>query len=311
MTANQILSSSLAVALATVALAVPMRVEAATPGYPDGGWRAFPCHQRVMTDPYRDEPVAINDRDLVGDATAPAAEHTSDSSSLYLRMRLDRDPFPGGTALPYGWGVLFDLDGARSTYEALVRVEGEAGKVSLYRNSQTSLTGDPSDPPNTPAEHQYNLTDVARTRVAEGSQFGANDDFFLELKIPWPDLADIGLSPTTAARVWVATASNATVLDGDLSCADGHGAGHSLLGDGELDFAVLDPGLDTDGDGFTDVLERSAGTDPNNPNSHPSGLPSGGPRLTGGAGCSVTSGQAETLALLLLAAAVVARRRRA
>ena len=70
---------------------------------------------------------------------------------------------------------------------------------------------------------------------------------------------------------------------------------------------VLDPGLDTDHDGFTDAFEVQSGTDPTQASSHPHSPPDAR-TLSGGGGCASTG--LDLWALPGLAIACAATRRR-
>ncbi|HYX90159.1 MAG TPA: hypothetical protein VE782_01250, partial [Myxococcaceae bacterium] len=70
----------------------------------ESSWVPLRCGSEVMTDPYRDESGAVGERDLIGDANAATGFRAADAQYLYLRMRLDQDPIPGGTVRPFAWG---------------------------------------------------------------------------------------------------------------------------------------------------------------------------------------------------------------
>lgn len=113
----------------------------------DASYRPLRCAGAVMTDPLGDQPAALLERDLVGDPNAPAGLRASDAQFLYLRIRVDQDPAPGGIVRPYAWGMEFDLDGNRATYELLVMVDGigaSGGTVSVFINRATTLPDDPA-----------------------------------------------------------------------------------------------------------------------------------------------------------------------
>src|SRR5215510_1472689 len=103
----------------------------------DASYVPLRCGGGVMTDPLGDQPPALAERDLVGDSNAPAGLRASDAQFLYLRIRVDQDPAPGGTVHPFAWGMAFDLDGDRSTYELLIALDGigsSSGTVSVFTN---------------------------------------------------------------------------------------------------------------------------------------------------------------------------------
>src|SRR6185369_11776787 len=55
------------------------------------------------------------------------------------------------------------------------------------------------------------------------SLFGAGNDAFVDMAVPWSDLAPLGLAPTTSITVWAASSTNVDRLDGDFACHDGAG----------------------------------------------------------------------------------------
>jgi MYXO-CTERM domain-containing protein len=294
-------------ALATVAaLARPARAQS----FPaDGAYTALPCGHQVMTDGRRDEPGANDERDLVGDLDDAAGYRAVDANFLYLRLRLDADAVPGGAIQPYQWGVEIDTDGDAETYEILGLVDSVSGEVLLFRNSATTVRNDPTDPADIPAVMTYPLASHARSTLAAGSSFGSNDDFYLSFALPWADLRPLGLEPTTPVRVWAASSTAANTLNGDFACHNGAG-GDPQLSDADSDRTVLDPDVDSDGDGATDADEVENGSDPNDPNSVPSG---GDRQLAGGGGCRVGAGGGGFTgfaALAALAGLVLVRRRR-
>lgn len=272
----------------------------------DAEWVTLLCEGAPMTDLYADENGANAERDIVGDVTAPAGMRAVDASFLYMRVRLDQDPAPGGALRPFSWGLEIDLDGNLTTYEILMLVDGiggGSGNVTLYRNTTTTLPNDPNDPADTPAVATYPFTTHARSKVAAGSSYGGDPDHFLEFAVPWSDLVPLGLDRDTRIFVWAASSSTSASLNGDFACHDG------MTGDPDLDDIVSDPTtgdpvVDTDGDGFTDAEELEGGSDPNDPNSVPSS------RLEGGGGCTVGGEGALGFALASLGAALAIRRRR-
>jgi hypothetical protein len=257
----------------------------------DASYRPLRCGGAVMTDPLGDQPPALAERDLVGDTDDAAGLRAADAQFLYLRIRLDRDPAPGGVVQPFAWGMAFDLDGDRATYELLVTADGIGaadGTVSVFTNQTITLANSPADPADAPAAATFAFADAARV-VAAGTMTGANADFFLDLAVPWTALVPLGLDRDTRTYVWAGSSSVADALDGDLACHDGRGGGAP-----RLDVIVSDP---TTGD----------------PTREPGGGPGGGggggddPRLEGGGGCHAGGPTGLGLALTLLG---LRRRRR-
>jgi MYXO-CTERM domain-containing protein len=273
----------LAIVMCCVVLPATAGAQVAFP--PDPAWTALRCNRAPMTDGFQDQAGAIDERDIVGDTAAPAGLRASDATYLYLRMRLDKDPAPAGSVRPLSWGMEFDLNGDRTTYELMVAVSGvagAAGTVAVYRNTATTLPNDPNDPADLPAVATYPFAMNARTLTAPGSTNGGNADFFLDFAVPWSALTPLGLDRTTPTYVWAATSSAASNLDGDVACHDGASGPARLSGtasDATTGDPAQDPGGGSGGPGGTDRLEGGGGC------------------TTGGAGSPVT---ALALALLVL-----------
>jgi hypothetical protein len=246
----------------------------------DAAWVPLRCGRAAMTDRFADQAGALAERDIVGDAAAPAGYRASDPTYLYLRMRLDRDPAPSGQVTPYAWGMQFDLDGDLATYEVMVvasGIAGPAGAVSVYRNTATSVANSPTDPADAPVAATSAFAMTGRTIVAPGSNLGGNADFFLDFAVPWSVLEPLGLGRATRTYVWAATSSVADRLDGDVACHDG------ASGPARLDGTASDP---TTGDPAQDPGTGGGGTG----------------QLEGGGGCSAagTGSPLAALGLLLL-----------
>lgn len=290
-------------------LAAPFVAEAQT--FPqESAWAPLPCGAVVMTDRHRDQSGAQDERDIVGDLNNPAGYHFSDTSFLYLRMRLDRDPMPNKKLRPFAWGIGVSVDQDKSTYEVLMMVNGNLSAVEVYENTATTRPDSPEDPADQPPVASYPIATHGRALVAPGSSYGGDEDYFLDFAVPWSALAPLGLTPITPVELWAGTSSSANALNGDLACHDGTAGSPTLTGINP-DPTVLDPVIDTDGDGYTDRVEVEAGTNPNDASSHPAGPPPvpgqpTGVDLEGGGGCGgcilgASEGQAPSWVLIFLA----------
>jgi hypothetical protein len=259
---------------------------------PVKNWVPLLCGRLVMSDRFRDQSGALNERDIVGDMTAPAGFRAVDDSFLYLRMRLDRDPAPDNKPRPFAWGMELSTDGDPTNYEILLMVNGSSSNVEVYKNSATTLSNDPSDPADRPPVASYSFSSHGQSTRVAVSAFGNTEDRFLDLAVPWSDLQPLGLTPTTSVHLWAGTSSTPNALDGDIACHDGTGGTPADLSGTAGDRTVLDPARDSDGDGYPDAVEVRAGTNPNDPNSYPSeggtALPgTEGVEIEGGGGCSM------------------------
>jgi len=276
---------------------------------PDSEWMPLPCRNGPMTDRYRDEPGAIDERDIVGNDGAPAGLRAADANFFYLRLRLDADPAPGGTLRTFAWGIELDTNGNLSTYEVLLIARGADDDIALHRNTTTTLPNDPNDPANDPPVATYAFASNGRSVVASGTDFGGNTDYFLDLAVPWTDLQSVGVTRTTPVVAWAATSSTTTSLAADLACFD-NATGEPTLTGTAPDPTVLDPDVDTDDDGFTDADEVEAGTDPNDPTDFPT---TAGAVYEGGGGCVAAAGEGAPGQWMVIAGLVLglcSRRRR-
>jgi hypothetical protein len=283
----------------------------------DADWTPLLCGDEPMADGVLDEPDAIDERDLVGDEDAPAGLRAADDDFFYLRLRLEADPQDGAVLRPFSWGMAFDLDLDRTTYEVLVLADGEAGQVVLFDNTEVTIDDDPTDPADLPPVAVYEYADAGGSVEAD-SDFGGDEDFFLDLAVPWADLEPLGLAPDSEIHVWAASSESADRLDGDFACHDG-ASGAPGGDDTASDLTVADPDVDSDGDGFPDAEEIEEGSDPDDPDDVPGGGGDDGGddgdderRLEGGAGCAAAGGETgawlAAVLLLLLARVLNASR---
>jgi hypothetical protein len=309
----------------------------------DDQWRVLECGGVPSFDPLADQAGASNDRDVVGDAGAPALYFFGDADFLYFRMRVDADPGTSGDFRPFGWGVELDTDGDRTTYELLVEVDGISNPdVVLFGRNETQRTpDDPADPIETVIA-EFDVTTHARAVLAEGrfeSSFGGTPDYFVDWAADRAMLEAEGVMGETELVLVFGTSSNTQALNADLACnvggadprtltssstdaarpdgmpiADSDGDG---LGDSEEVTIGTDPTVrDTDGDGFDDGVEIREGTDPLDPNSYPAGPTPPGIGVRGGPGghCAATpvpTGSPWPLLSLGVALCIRARRRTA
>jgi MYXO-CTERM domain-containing protein len=217
--------------IATCAFLLPLSARAQT-FPPEASWLPLHCGGAVMTDPYRDFPNAIDERDVVGLPSAAAGFHAADDQFLYLRIRVDGNPMMGTMFLPTVWGFEFDIDANPATYEILVSASGATGQVAVFHNSTTTIPDSPADPADTPPVAVFPFSTHLRVAVAGNSSFGNNPDYFVAMAVPWSTLQSLGLGPTTPVRVWAGTSTADNALDLDIACQDGAGGAPTLSGTG-------------------------------------------------------------------------------
>lgn len=268
-------------------VAAPITASAQVAFPADSAYIPLRCGDAPMTDLFADESGALNERDIVGDSANAAGLRASDGTNLYLRMRLEEDPAPGGAVRQFSWGMEFDLDNDLNDYELLILVEGVsgmAGTVQLFKNTTTTTPNDPNDPADQPAVQTYTFANNARSVSAAGTSYGGSPDFFLDFAVPWSALIPAGLDHDTPTHVWAATSSSPNSLNGDFAC-------HNPATDGAVDL------VGTASDTTTgDPLEDPGGT-------------GGTGRLEGGGGCAATRGSSAWWLVLVLVPLVRRRQR--
>lgn len=273
---------------------------------PDTEWSPLYCGDQRMRDDLRDVVGAEGPMDVVGDDARPAGLRSVDDDFLYLRLRVDGDPTTGSAFSPdMAWGMAFDLDEDFESYELLAVIDGTSGEVRLYENTDITVANSPRDPADEPALASFPASTHAQATILP-NPFNDDDDFAIDLALPWTELEPAGLGPTTPIRVWAGTSSVPNLLDGDLACHDGSG-GEPGLSDTHSDPTVADDEADSDGDGYSDADEVAGGSDPGDPDSVPV---AGDVRLEGGGGCAVSDRGAPALVALVLAALALGMRRR-
>lgn len=255
----------------------------------DASFRSLTCSFVPMFDGHGD---GTAERDVVGDFDDPAGLRAVDDQFLYMRMRLDENPSPGGTFRQGSWGFEFDTDNSATTYELLLLLDATdpaQPRVRLLRNTTSTMMNDPSEPAETELA-SFDVGTHARIGRAAGDGFGTTEDHWLTLAAPF---AMLGFDRDDRIRVWVASSTTNNSLNGDFACHAG-GSGVPRLDGSSSDPTIGDPILDSDGDGFTDAQEVAEGSNPNDPNSVPAS------RLEGGGGCSTGGGAGLVLGLLAL-----------
>ena len=219
-------------------------------------WVPLTVEGLTLTDPSGDH-TGASPVDIVGEEVSPAGYWYADGEALFLRLRIDSDPWTS-SAHDYlqggSWAVVFDLDGDATQVEFAAILTGPVPSVFLYEPQDDSeglaapfVVADILTP---------DLDDLYRIEESS-SLIGGQADWFLDYALPRTDLeAFVGLAADSVFQLAFATGqySGGTWLDADLAGTDGT---FDLAGglSGELT-------IDADEDGLTDPEETAAGTDP-------------------------------------------------
>jgi MYXO-CTERM domain-containing protein len=180
------------------------------------------CQRGYMVDGYHDQSGAVDDRDIVGTVAAPAGFRAVDDQFLYFRMRLDASPMQGNHLSSFAWGFELSTDGDPSNYEILISVDGAAETVNLYSNTVTTVPDSPADPADQLIK-TYPFAQNGRLVDAGASLFGGGNDSFIDMAVPWSDLAGLGLQRRSVVHAWAATSNNPDRMNADFACHDGGG----------------------------------------------------------------------------------------
>jgi hypothetical protein len=210
-------------AAAATAVLVGGSLAARAQSFPTAAWSPLGCQRGVMVDAYRDATNFFDDLDLVGTAAAPAGFRAVDPQFLYLRMRVDVSPVQGQALRPSAWGFEINRDANLPAYQVLISLDGASQTVRLYRNSTTTVPDSPADPADAPPVATYPFAQNGRVVDAGPSLFGGGNDAFIDMAVPWSDLANVNLTPTSVATIWAGSSDAPDRLDGDIACNDAGG----------------------------------------------------------------------------------------
>lgn len=211
-------------------------------------WRKMYCGANPATDLVADGTGTVGEKDLVGDFSRPAAWYSSNTSYLFVRMRLEGKVTNNtDTKLrPFSWSFGFDTDGARTVYDWVWSVNGGSGAsqdvMHLYRISEgsgpnslnpTEVTDTEGATPTGYPNGGYPL-DVGgvnswvRFSDAPSSFDGSADDDFLDIAVPIQDFQSVSaivgppngksLFNPGVLTMWVATSATGGQLNKDFLC---------------------------------------------------------------------------------------------
>ena len=163
---------------------------------------------------------ANGSRNVVSDASNPAAYIFNDGTYIYFRLRLDRNPAgSGGQGLlqSFGWGVLFDTNLNSGNYEWIIMVDGisQTEVIGLWQNTSQGTLGDPSD---SPEILQSSISVTGNYQISEaGTSFNGDADYFLDWRFPYSTFKSAtGLTDYSPLRLFFGSSNNASSLSADL-----------------------------------------------------------------------------------------------
>lgn len=255
---------------------LPLLLSAAAGAWPlDGDWAPVTRGGTPIADPTGDPAAGTGATDIVGDATHGAVLWWTDGTSLFLRMRLDADPRPPTGTPPLDdspRGFILDTDGDPSTYELVLLAAPHGAAVQLHAGTgDAGWTVPIVETPSTVVADPFGSGSAQIVPAGSGPDGASGDeDWFLDLQLPWLDLASAaGIDETTPFSI---TAATEVETDEPLGFSTDLAGVDNALGP-LLDDALGDPvAIDRDGDGLTGFEEETLGTDPTRADSDEDGL---------------------------------------
>lgn len=254
----------------------------------DTAWVPLTKGPGPLTDPLGD---AANERDIVGDATRPAAYVFMDATNLYFRLRVDKKPIKTDTTFtPFGWGCAVDSDGDPKTLEFWAAVDGIENAGPDGNPDQVEWRWNQTPEPDKITDDTEVLVKAyaatapagyARSVEAPLPGFGGDADWFIDWAIPLSIIRSggsgaPGIPVGTPMRFVCGSSSNAQRMDADPLAPSDATTLSAIFSDPLTcgDTGCTKP-TDTDGDGVSDSTETTLGTDPNKADSDGDGIPDG------------------------------------
>jgi Cys-rich repeat protein len=181
----------------------------------DAQWVPLTCNGQVVTDVAGEvQPPAI---DAVGDAADPAAYFFMDSTSLFLRLRMNATTRQNANTFePYAWACLIRTNGTPGSYLVWDGVNGLVvpNGVELLQNTQP-VPGNPTKQPANGMVASYDIATNAR-EVGAASSLGGNPNFYIDWAVALSDLAKVGITSSTPVTFICGTSKTQRILDGDI-----------------------------------------------------------------------------------------------
>ncbi len=217
--------TGLALAAFLVLTACATTARAQAPDFDAVTWKPLAC---AAGDPAGDEsPSAV---DLVGDAAHRAVVYAHDDAYLYVRFRVDGNPGTTGHFVNYTWNLLMQVpSGNPFQYQYELSLNGKSDTVEIWANtSAKNISFSPlfNDSAETKLfSEPAGTTPLARGMVTgDGSTFGGNPDYFVDVAFPVSAMIDNGVIASAAdldaALFFPATSTDPNNYNkGHLNCA--------------------------------------------------------------------------------------------
>ncbi|MGM7702002.1 carboxypeptidase regulatory-like domain-containing protein [Pseudalkalibacillus sp. Hm43] len=161
--------------------------------------------------------------DLVGNQDHPSFLMAYDGKNAYFRLRLREDPRNKQKTgfNNFSWGVLFNTGGPVGTYQWLLAVDGNSGRLNLVENTDPEVNSwnDPADGKDGKGKPSYSkaIINFDRARVSPAdTRFGNDDNVFLDFFIPANTLFKfLKINEDTPLQLISYTATNANNYNKD------------------------------------------------------------------------------------------------
>ncbi|MCF6137924.1 carboxypeptidase regulatory-like domain-containing protein [Pseudalkalibacillus berkeleyi] len=187
----------------------------------DNEYTSIPLGSGFYFDVTGDEsPTSV---DLVGNQSNPSFSMAYDGTNVYFRLRLQADPRNNQKTgfRNFAWGVLFNTGGAPGTYQWMLSVDGNSGRLNLIENTiqEVNSWNDPAEGTNGRGAPNYSKPiinfDIARV-IPANTRFGNNDNVFLDFFIPASVLFDfLGINVDTPLQLISFTSTNSNNYNKD------------------------------------------------------------------------------------------------
>ena len=184
---------------ALLAVAAPARAQV-SPDFDTVTWAPLGCPAADLT-----SDASPGSTNFVGNASFPAAYYAFDSSYLYFRYRMDRNPANGGGFDQFAWTALMQTGtGDPFQYQYQLSLEGGSDTIEIWANTSAQ------DIDFSPLFHDdaevklfsQPFGSLARAlATGDGSNFGNDADYFIDFAFPVTELVANGVVANAATML--------------------------------------------------------------------------------------------------------------